>query len=99
MKEVAIYTTPTCTYCQQAKTFFRENGIEYAEYDVSADMDKRQEMVDKSGQMGVPVITIGGEMVVGFDQEKVKEMLEVGAEPSGSTGESQTTDSGEGSEA
>ena len=76
MKEVIIYSTPTCVYCEIAKEFFKEKGVDYIEYDVSADTEKRKEMVDRSGQMGVPVILIGDEMIVGFDKEKVSEILE-----------------------
>lgn len=75
MKTVSIYSTPTCTYCNMAKAFFKEKGVSYTEYDVSSDIDKRKEMVEKSGQMGVPVIDIDGELVVGFDKEVVSKML------------------------
>lgn len=76
MKKVTIYSTPTCVYCEIAKEFFKEKGVEYTEYDVSVDTEKRQEMVEKSGQMGVPVILIGEDMIVGFDKEKVSEILD-----------------------
>jgi glutaredoxin len=59
MKPVSIYTTVTCTYCKMAKEFFQKNNISYQEFDVGTDLEKRQEMIEKSGQMGVPVITIG----------------------------------------
>lgn len=75
MKNVEIYSTPTCTYCQAAKEFFAQNGVEYVEHDVAADLEKRTEMVEKSGQMGVPVITIGEEVIVGFDQERIQAAL------------------------
>ncbi len=75
MANVSIYTTPTCGYCKLAKEFFKENNIEYNEYDVAADAEKRTEMIEKSGQMGVPVITVDEEMVVGFDKEKLASML------------------------
>jgi glutaredoxin 3 len=75
MKKVEIYSTPTCTYCQAAKKFFADNGVEYTEYDVSTDEAKRTEMIDKSGQMGVPVIVVDGEMLVGYDEGKLKEQL------------------------
>lgn len=75
MAKVTVYSTPTCTYCQLAKQFFGENNVEYTEYDVSADNEKLQEMVEKSGQMGVPVIEIDDQVVVGFDEGRVKEML------------------------
>lgn len=75
MKKVIVYSTPTCVYCEIAKSFFKEKGIEYTEHDVSIDNEKRQEMIEKSGQMGVPVILIDDEMVIGFDKDKVEEIL------------------------
>ena len=75
MKKVVIYSTPTCTFCKAAKDFFTENRVEYQDIDVSVDEAARNEMVEKSGQMGVPVIVIGEEMTVGFDEAKVKELL------------------------
>lgn len=75
MKNVSIYTTPTCGYCRMAKDFFKEHNIAYIEYDVAADTEKRKEMIDKSGQMGVPVIFIGDDMVIGFNEEKIKTAL------------------------
>jgi len=75
MKNVAIFSTPTCHFCHAAKEFFKENNIEFTDYDVSSDAEKRQEMVQKSGQMGVPVIFIEDEMIVGFDEQKVKSLL------------------------
>lgn len=75
MKTVEIYSTPTCTYCSAAKDFFKQNNVEYTEYDVAADLEKRAEMVEKSGQMGVPVITIGEEVIVGFDEERIKQAI------------------------
>lgn len=74
-KKVLIYSTPTCTYCKMAKEFFAENNVEYTDYDVSQDEAKRSEMVDKSGQMGVPVIDINSDIIVGFDEPKIKELL------------------------
>lgn len=76
MKTVTIYSTPVCHFCQAAKEFFSENDIEYTEHDVAADQSKRQEMIEMTGQMGVPVIQIGDDVVVGFDEAKVKELLE-----------------------
>ena len=80
MVKVNIYSTPTCTYCQLAKKFFDEKGIQYEDFDVSVDEAKRSEMVEKSGQMGVPVLVItkddgSEETVVGFEESKVKEVL------------------------
>lgn len=72
---VTIYSTPTCHYCQQAKAFFQENSIAYTEHDVQEDEVKRNEMIQKSGQMGVPVIFIGEEMIIGFEEGRVRELL------------------------
>lgn len=70
-KKVVAYSTPTCHFCQMAKEFFKENNIEYTDYDVSTDLEKRKEMIEKSGQMGVPVIYINDEMMIGFDKDKL----------------------------
>jgi len=74
-KKVKIYSTPTCPYCTQAKQFFKQNNIEYSDVDVSKDEKAAKEMIDRSGQMGVPVIDIDGKIIVGFDREKVKKAL------------------------
>ncbi|HRH55953.1 MAG TPA: glutaredoxin family protein [Candidatus Paceibacterota bacterium] len=74
-KTVTIYTTPTCHFCQMSKEYFKEHNISYTEHNVASDMEKRQEMIDKSGQMGVPVIFIGEEMIVGFDKKRFEELL------------------------
>ena len=74
-KKVKIYSTPTCHYCYIAKDFFDDKGIKYEEYNVSADLEKRKEMVEKSEQMGVPVIDIDGEITVGFDEEQISKLL------------------------
>lgn len=74
-KTVTIYTTPTCPYCQLTKRFFQEHGIEYEEVDVSQDLAKAQEMIQKSGQMGVPVIEIDGQIIVGFQKQRLEEIL------------------------
>jgi glutaredoxin-like YruB-family protein len=75
MAKVTIYSTPTCPYCKQAKEFFDENNVEYTDIDVSQDEAKAKEMVEKSGQMGVPVIDIDGEIIVGFDKPAIKKAL------------------------
>lgn len=75
MKKVTIYSTPTCHYCNMAKDFFKANKIAYTEANVATDLAKRSEMVEKSGQMGVPVIDIGGEIMVGFDQSALSKAL------------------------
>jgi len=75
--KVLIYSTPTCPYCTMAKEFLKENKVPYKEFDVSKDRDKAQEMIEKSGQMGVPVIDISGTIIVGFDKEKMKKALKL----------------------
>jgi len=75
MKKVKMYSTPSCGYCNMAKDFLNEKGIEVEVFDVSVDAKKRQELVDKSGQMGVPVLEIGDEIVVGFDEAKITQLL------------------------
>ncbi|MCX6757301.1 MAG: glutaredoxin family protein [Candidatus Nomurabacteria bacterium] len=75
MKNVTIYSTPSCHFCHMAKDFFKENNVAYTEYDVAADKEKRSELIDKSGQMGVPVIIIGDDLVVGFNKPKIAELL------------------------
>jgi len=74
-KNVAIYTTPTCTYCKMAKELFTTNNISYQEFNVATDLPKRQEMVEKSGQMGVPVITVDDEIIIGFDRPRLAKAL------------------------
>ncbi len=76
-KIVKIYSTPTCHYCHLAKDFFDAKGVKYEEYNVSTDLAKRKEMVDKSGQMGVPVIEIGSDIAVGFDEAYISKLLGV----------------------
>jgi len=72
---VVIYSTPVCHFCHAAKDFFTENNVAYTEYNVASDAEKRQEMIDMTGQMGVPVIKIGNDIIIGFDEPKVKELL------------------------
>ena len=76
-KKVTIYSTPTCHFCQLAKEFLKEKNIEFTDYNVAEDMEKRQEMMEKSGQMAVPVIFVDDEMMVGFDQDKLAATLGV----------------------
>lgn len=76
-KTVTIYSTPTCHFCHAAKEFFKANNVAYTDVDVAADTEKRHEMISMTGQMGVPVIRIGDDVVVGFDEEKVKQLLGV----------------------
>lgn len=72
---VIIYSTPTCGYCKLAKAFFQEHGVEYVEKDVSVDLQAQEEMINKTNQMGVPVIDINGEIVIGFDQDRLSDLL------------------------
>jgi len=71
-KQVTIYSTPTCHFCHMAKEFFTEHKIKFTDYDVSTDMAKRNEMIEKSGQMGVPVIFIDDELIVGYDEDHLR---------------------------
>lgn len=70
-KKVIVYSTPTCPFCNRAKEYLEGKNVEFENIDVSADQDKVQELVEKSGQMGVPVIDVEGEIIVGFDKEKI----------------------------
>jgi len=72
---VTIYSTPTCHFCQAAKEFFQQNKVPYTEHDVAADIEQRKLMVEKSGQLGVPVITVGESLVVGFDEAELRKLL------------------------
>ncbi len=74
-KKVVIYSTPTCPICKRAKTYLTEKGISYQEIDVAASRDAAKEMIKKSGQMGVPVIFVDDEMMVGFNQSKLDALL------------------------
>lgn len=75
--DVKIYTTPTCIYCKFAKQFFKENQVDYSEVDVTKDRSAAQEMIEKSGQMGVPVIDVDGKIIVGFDKPALKKALSI----------------------
>lgn len=77
MANVIIYSTPTCPYCHKAKEFFKEKDIEYTDYNVADDQAKADEMIKKSGQMGVPVIDIDGTIIVGFNKQKIEEKLDL----------------------
>ncbi|PIR87408.1 MAG: NrdH-redoxin [Candidatus Harrisonbacteria bacterium CG10_big_fil_rev_8_21_14_0_10_49_15] len=75
MSNVTIYSTPTCAYCKMAKEYFTEKGVEFKEINVAEDMEAQQAMIQKSGQMGVPVIEIGDKVIVGFNKNEVEEAL------------------------
>lgn len=75
MSKVTIYSTPTCHFCHIAKDFFKENNVSFEDFNVSSDLEKRKEMLEKSGQMGVPVIIIDNNLIVGFNKPKIMEIL------------------------
>jgi len=75
--QVTIYSTPTCHFCHAAKEFFTANSVAFTDYNVGSDLEKRKEMIEKSGQMGVPVITVGKDLIVGFDEPKLRELLAI----------------------
>jgi glutaredoxin-like YruB-family protein len=75
MKNVKVYSTPTCPWCIRAKQFLKDSNIAFEDIDVSSDQGKAQEMVEKSGQMGVPVLDIEGEIIIGFDKERINQAL------------------------
>jgi glutaredoxin 3 len=77
MKNVTIYSTPSCGWCKATKQYFAEHKIEFTEKDVAADPAARNEMLEKSKQMGVPVIDIDGEITVGFNQPRLAQLLEI----------------------
>ncbi len=82
MKKVTIYTTPTCGFCKMTKAFYKENNVQYNEVDVSTDQEKANEMIQKSGQMGVPVNVVTDEagkeeIVIGFDRARLAKLLDI----------------------
>jgi len=74
-KNVVIYSTPSCPWCHRVKQFLQEKNVTFQDFDVSQNQDKAEEMVQKSGQMGVPVVDINGEIIVGFDRDRIEEVL------------------------
>ncbi|MFB0559278.1 MAG: glutaredoxin family protein [Dehalococcoidales bacterium] len=74
-KKVVIYSTPTCPFCKRAKDYLSRKGIAYVDYNVAQDRERAKEMIQKSGQMGVPVITIDNQVIVGFNQTVLDELL------------------------
>ena len=75
MKNITIYSTPTCHFCQLAKAYMKDHNISYTEHNVASDLEKRKEMIDKSGQMGVPVIDVDGKIMIGFEESEFAEAL------------------------
>ena len=78
MVDVTIYTTESCGFCKATKEFLSSKGIDYKEIDVGKDPSKAKEMIEKSGQTGVPVLVIGKEVIVGFDQDSIEDALKAG---------------------
>ena len=74
---VKVYTTPACPYCFTLMEFLKEYNIKFEEIDVSQDEKARDEIIERSGQMGVPIVEINGEIVVGFDKEKITKLLKI----------------------
>lgn len=74
---VEIYSTPTCHFCHMAKDWFKANNVKFVDHDVHADLERRKEVVEMTGQMGVPVIRIGNDIVIGFKQPKLEELLNI----------------------
>jgi glutaredoxin 3 len=74
---VEIFSTPNCHFCHMAKDWFNEVGIKYVDYDVASDIEKRKEMVEMSGGLSVPVIKIENDIIIGFNQDKIKELLKM----------------------
>ncbi len=81
MKKVTIYSTPTCHFCQMAKEYFAQNNVSYEEFNVASDTERRKEMMEKSGQLGVPVILIDSDVVIGFNRPKLQRLLGIGEAP------------------
>lgn len=73
--KVEIYTSPTCGYCHQAKALLKQLGAPFAEYDVSRDREAAQRIVQLTGQMGVPVIVIDGQVIIGFDRTRIERLI------------------------
>lgn len=75
--KVKIYTTPTCPYCVKTKEFFKEHKVKYTEVDILKDVKAREDMLKKSGQMGVPVTEINGDIIVGFNEGAFRKLLKI----------------------
>lgn len=75
--KVIVFSTPTCTFCTQAKRYFKEKNIIFTDVDVSKDQSAARDMMRRTGQMGVPVILINNKAIVGFDRNKINQMLNI----------------------
>ena len=74
--DVVVYSTPTCPYCDKLKSYLDQKGVDYTDYNVASNKEKAKEMIQKTGQRGVPVSEVNGEVIIGFDQDKVDKALE-----------------------
>ena len=74
---VTVYSTPSCGYCRKLKDYFKENRVKFSEYNVADDLGRAEEMVKKSGQMGVPVVDINGTVIVGFNKAQIDKALKI----------------------
>lgn len=72
---ITLYSTPSCVYCKKAKDYFKQKRVPFTEYNVARDMRRAEEMVKKSGQMGVPVIDVNGKIIIGFNQPEIDRAL------------------------
>lgn len=77
MKEVKVYTAPNCPYCYALKSFLKEKGVEFKEIDVSKDFESQKYLVEKTRQLGVPVLEYDNQFIIGFDKEKVCQLLNI----------------------
>ncbi len=76
-KRVIVFSTPTCTYCNMLKQYFRQKGVRFRDVDISRDQAAARDLVRRTGQMGVPVVDIGGRLIVGFDKPKINQLLNI----------------------
>ncbi|MBI1969988.1 glutaredoxin family protein [Candidatus Woesearchaeota archaeon] len=75
MPTVKVYSTPSCPWCHKAKEYLKSKGVPYDDINVAEDESAREEMIEKSGQMGVPVLDINGTIIVGFDREAIEQAI------------------------
>lgn len=74
---IKVYSTPTCPYCVTLKGWLKSKNIEFEDIDVAEDEKAREDIIERSGQMGVPVVDIDGEIVIGFDRDKIEKLLKI----------------------
>ncbi|MGM0366139.1 MAG: glutaredoxin family protein [Actinomycetota bacterium] len=78
MDKIIVYSTETCPFCKKTKDYLKSRGVNFDDIDVALERERLEEMIEKSGQMGVPVIDINGKVIVGFDQKEIDKQLEKG---------------------